>query len=226
VGRWTLVHRFGVLGTPVSQAEAVARQARQLLARHGVVTRQSLDDEIGAWDWGRLTRQLQRLELRGEIRRGYFVEGLPGLQYALPEAVERLRAARDGIGEPDDLILMNACDPANLYGLAQEGGPVDALGEPMTFARVPSTWLVQHRGFPVLVASDTGAHITTLQGVDPSLLGRAVGMLLDHWDGFERRITVESWDGMPVLDSPGASILEAHGFRRSYPTMIWDRGVR
>ena len=50
-----------------------------------------------AWSWGELAEQLGRMELRGEVRRGYFVNGLSGVQYALPQAVEALREARNGL---------------------------------------------------------------------------------------------------------------------------------
>ncbi len=79
--------------------------------------------------------------MRGEIRRGYFVQGLSGAQFALPEVVEQLRALRDTTEEAEP-VVMNACDPANLDGPAREGS--DALA----FTRVPSTWLVQVRGLP------------------------------------------------------------------------------
>ncbi len=224
VGRWTPVHRFGIMGKPVPDGERAARQARQLLARYGVVTRACLDDEIGAWDWGLIYTYLQRMELRGEIRRGYFVQGLPGLQYALPDVVEQLRALRDAGGDADALVVMSACDPANLYGPAREDGPKGGAGESLTFARVPSTWVVQHRGLPLLVATG-GGDLLTLGGADESLLGQAVAALLAHLARFERRIIVETWNGEPILDSPGASILEGAGFRRSYPEMVWDRAV-
>ncbi|MGC9347296.1 MAG: Lhr family helicase [Anaerolineae bacterium] len=223
VGRWTPVHRFGILGKPVSEGERAARQARQLLARHGVVSRISLDDEIGAWDWGLIYGQLKRMEMRGEIRRGYFVEGLPGLQFALPEVVEDLRSLRDATPADDQLVVMNACDPANLYGPTREAGPLTATGEDLAFSRVPSTWLVQHRGLPVLVASSTGSDVTTTQGVDESLVVRALQAFLEHLENFEPRITVETWNGGPVLESEGQPLLEAVGFRRSYPAMVWDR---
>ena len=132
VGRWTLVHRFGVLGKALPEAERVAQQARQLLARYGIVTRESLADETGAWEWVPILRQLQRMEMRGEVRRGYFVQGLSGLQFALPEAVERLRALRDGEGEEPELVVMNAYDPANVYG------PVRTTARRATTARSPS----------------------------------------------------------------------------------------
>lgn len=222
VGRWAAVHRLGVLGKPLLPEEQAVRQMRQLLARYGVVTHESLTDEVGAWNWALIFGQLQRLEMRGEVRRGYFVLGLPGIQFALPEVVERLRALRD---EMDDstLTVLNACDSANLYGLVVENGPQTVRGEPLTFARLPSTWLVQSRGLPVLVARESGAHLITVQEADDELIRRALHALLDHLAHFERRVSVETWNGEPVLESAGQSILEAAGFYRSYPAMIWER---
>ena len=225
VGRWTPVHRFGVLGKAVPLAEQVARQARLLLARYGVVTRECLDNETGAWDWSLVFQQLQRLEMRGEVRRGYFVQGLPGVQFALPDVVERLRSIRDD-QEDSEPVVMNACDPANLYGPtradAPDGGPQTVQGEPLTFARVPSTWLVHHRGLPVLIAGDSGANLTTAQAVDEGLVQRALQALLNHLARFEYHVAVETWNGEPILESPGQPLLEAVGFRRHYPAMVWE----
>jgi ATP-dependent Lhr-like helicase len=216
VGRWTLVHRQGVLGKPVAAEARSDQQARQLLARHGVVTRDSLAVEAGSWEWSSIYQQLQRLEMRGEVRRGYFVKGLPGIQFALPEVVERLRATRDGGPTADEaLVVMSACDPANLWGQPLEGG--------VAFSRIPSTWLVMQRGLPILVAEDTGATLTALQGTDEDVIRRALGDLLGHLAGFEHRITVERWNGEPVLDSAGRLLLESAGFYRDYPGMTWER---
>jgi ATP-dependent Lhr-like helicase len=218
VGRWSLVHRYGVLGKPVPLADRVARQTRQLLARYGIVTRESLANEAGSWDWGLIYRQLQRLEMRGEVRRGYFVQGLPGLQYALPEVVERLRAIRDDADGDSEPVVMNACDPANLYGPARD------QGEPLTYTRVPSTWLVQHRGLPMLVAGNGGANMTVAEGIDEGLVRRGVEALVQHLGHTEHRVSVETWNGEPVLESAGQPLLEAAGFYRRYPGMVWERG--
>ncbi|MFN2169323.1 MAG: hypothetical protein ACK2U9_24075, partial [Anaerolineae bacterium] len=223
VGRWTPVHRFGVLGKAIPETERIARQARQLLARYGVVTRDSLADEIGSWEWPSILRQLNQLEMRGEVRRGYFVQRLPGLQFALPDAVEQLRAARDQVPGEAALVVMNACDPANVYGPAQEDGPQIEAGESLAFSRVPSTWLVQDRGLPVLVARDSGSHLVVTQGMDEGLVQRAVRALLDHIARSIRRITVETWNGVPILDAPGRLVLEGVGFYRDYPGMTWER---
>ncbi|MCS7261038.1 MAG: hypothetical protein NZ765_09685, partial [Anaerolineae bacterium] len=226
-GRWVLVHRLGVLGAPLSDEERAARQANQLLARYGVVTRASLTNEADWLDWNVLFEQFNRMEMRGEIRRGYFVEGLPGVQFALPEAVERLRAlsnhTRAAELEEDDVVVLNACDPANLYGGTSPQSPVSARGEPLSFARIPSTWLVLHRGLPLLVAEDTGARITTAQGADPTRLGRALHALLGHLFSFRQRVTIEVWNDTPVLESAAPALLESLHFYRDYPGMTCER---
>ncbi|MEJ5308452.1 MAG: DEAD/DEAH box helicase [Anaerolineae bacterium] len=218
VGRWTLVQRFSIMGKPISAGERAARQARQLLARYGIVTHECLENETGAWDWNLIYQELQRQEMRGEVRRGYFVQGLSGAQFALPEVVEQLRALRDATEEAEPIVL-NACDPANLYGPAREGS--DAL----TFTRIPSTWLIQVRGLPVLVAANTGAALTTAPGVDEGTLQRALKALFTHLTNFETRVIVETWNDQPVLDSAGAPLIEAVGGYRYYPGMAWERRI-
>jgi ATP-dependent Lhr-like helicase len=223
VGRWTLVHRFGVLGKAVEMAERTAQQARQLLARYGVVTRACLADEIGAWEWSPIYQQLKRMEMRGEVRRGYFIQGLPGLQFAVPEAVERLRATRN-IDKADlPLVVMNACDPANLYGPARDDLPLTQDGEPLAFSRVPSTWLVLHRGLPILIARDNCANLLTVEGADEAIMQQGLNALLGHLSRFENRVTVQQWNGGSVLGSPGQMLLERAGFYRDYPGMAWER---
>ncbi len=218
VGRWTLVQRFSIMGKPVSAGERAARQARQLLARYGIVTHECLENEAGAWEWSLIYQELQRQEMRGEVRRGYFVQGLSGAQFALPEVVEKLRALRDATEETAPVVL-NACDPANLYGPSREGS--DAL----TFTRIPSTWLVQVRGLPVLVAANTGTALTAAPGVDEGTLQRALKALFTHLSSFERRIIVETWNDEPVLESAGAALIEAVGGYRYYPGMAWERKI-
>jgi ATP-dependent Lhr-like helicase len=210
------------LGKPLAPAEAAARQARQLLARHGVVTHASLDDEAGAWDWPLIYAELQRLEMRGEVRRGYFVRGLPGVQFALPEAVEQLRAVAAPREQAEEsIVLLNACDPANLYG--REGEVHTAAGAPLTFARIPSTWITLERGLPVLLLQDRGADITTAATASAGQVQRALAAWVNHVGRFEYRTTVVTWDGEPVQGSAGQPILEAAGFYRDYTGMSWER---
>jgi ATP-dependent Lhr-like helicase len=99
--------------------------ARQLLARYGVLFRDLLTRESNAPKWRDLLNILRRLEARGEIRGGRFLSGFGGEQYALPEAVESLRAARTR--DCSAVISVAAADPMNLAGIVIPGDRVPAV---------------------------------------------------------------------------------------------------
>ncbi|HVR97903.1 MAG TPA: ATP-dependent DNA helicase, partial [Thermoanaerobaculia bacterium] len=125
-GRWSLLRRAETPADADPSPEAVEAAAWALLRRYGVVFRRLLERETLAPSWGLLLRVLRRLEARGEIRGGRFVDGFSGEQYALPEAVGRLRALRK---EPKrgTLVSVSASDPLNLVGIATPGERVAAL---------------------------------------------------------------------------------------------------
>jgi ATP-dependent Lhr-like helicase len=126
-GRWTLVgHADGARrlepGDRSSKGVAlrestkwVAAITQQLLARHGVVTRESLNTEIIPGGFGLVYPVLKGLEENGRIRRGYFVAGLGATQFAHPGALDLLRSLRDAPDDPEVAVLA-ATDPANPYG--------------------------------------------------------------------------------------------------------------
>lgn len=222
-GRWTPVHRFGVMGKKRAIAEATEWQARQLLQRYGIVTYTSLADEEGAWDWQLISRFMQRMEMRGEVRRGYFVNGLPGMQFALPDVVEQLRLLRD-LQEEGEMVVVNAADPAMVYGLQRDDLPMMGDGQPLTFARVATTYLVQSRGVPIVLATNTANALITLQGADTVLIQKALAALFNHLSSYQRRLKIETFNGEPVLESPAVPVLEAAGCYRAYPGMEWVGG--
>jgi ATP-dependent helicase Lhr and Lhr-like helicase len=108
-GRWTLL---------AATTERIDREAfaRRLLARWGVVFRDVIARESLAPLWRELLIALRRMEARGGIRGGRFVSGFVGEQFALPEAVEALRAARRAGAEPE-AVTVGAYDPLNLGGI-------------------------------------------------------------------------------------------------------------
>ncbi len=115
-GRWSLVAEL--LGAePPSGTERATALAAQLLDRHAVVTRDGVGIEQLPGGFGAVYGVLKAMEESGRARRGYFVEGLGGAQFAMPGAVDRLRALRDGDGDGSVLALA-ATDPANAYGAA------------------------------------------------------------------------------------------------------------
>jgi ATP-dependent Lhr-like helicase len=103
--------------------------ARQLLRRYGVVFRDLLARESLVQSWRDLLVQYRRMELQGEIRGGRFVGGFTGEQFALPEAVESLRAARkrNESSPVSHDIKLSASDPLNLAGVILPGPRVPAV---------------------------------------------------------------------------------------------------
>jgi ATP-dependent Lhr-like helicase len=131
-GRWSLL-RTDVVSQPSGNgAESSARDAavekfgRVLLHRYGVVFRRLLERESFPVTWYELGRIYRRWEARGEIRGGYFVGGIGGEQFALPEAIGLLRSIRKS--QPNgELITLSAADPLNLQGILTPGPRIAAL---------------------------------------------------------------------------------------------------
>jgi ATP-dependent Lhr-like helicase len=122
-GRWSLLPPAVAAEDPDELAEAVAEQ---LLARWGVVFRDLMTRENIAVSWRDLLWAMRRMEARGTIRGGRFVSGFSGEQFALPEAVETLRAVRKAQRNAEQ-VSISAADPLNLAGIVLPGPRVPAL---------------------------------------------------------------------------------------------------
>ena len=146
-GRWSLLRtqlgsdlepsQNGAL--PDSRDAAMEKLARVLLRRYGVVFRRLLDRENFAVTWYELGRIYRRWEARGEIRGGYFVGGISGEQFALPEAIGLLRSIRKALSN-GELITLSAADPLNLQGILTPGPRIAAL---------TSNRILFHDGLPI-----------------------------------------------------------------------------
>ena len=128
----------------------------QLLQRYGVVFPEVLRRDALAPRWRELASFYRRAEARGEVRGGRFVAGFIGEQFALPEAVERLRNLRD-LRPDGSLVTVSACDPLNLAGVLTPGPRV---------ASVPGNRLVLRDGAPI--AALEGGEIRIIGDVDES----------------------------------------------------------
>jgi ATP-dependent Lhr-like helicase len=131
-GRWSLLRTEVASPPSANGAESSARNAaleqfaRVLLHRYGVVFRRLLEREAFPVTWYELGRIYRRLEARGEIRSGYFVGGISGEQFALPEAIGLLRSIRKAAPKRE-LIALSAADPLNLQGILTPGSRIAAL---------------------------------------------------------------------------------------------------
>jgi ATP-dependent Lhr-like helicase len=144
VGRWSLFRRETL---PPPEVEFTARQ---LLKRTGVVFRRTIEREKMPVPWRDLARVYRTLEARGEIRGGRFVSGFSGEQFALPEAVGKLRAVRRQDGS-EELIAVSGADPLNLTGIVTPGPRVPSVSRNRVLYRagIPVAALIAGRTLPL-----------------------------------------------------------------------------
>jgi ATP-dependent Lhr-like helicase len=218
-GRWSLVP----WGRPDPEGHAVYL-ASLLLHRYGVVARELALLDPWMLPWRVLYEVLSRMELAGEVRRGYFVEGLSGAQFALPEAAQALQDLHLPSTAAEPVVLLHSLDPANLYGA---GAPFDVPlldGGTRPLLRRPGNWLVLKAGRPVLLVEQQGKRLTALPSAGKDEVAAAVACLPGIFDqsrgpSARHKLTVDEWNGRPVTGTEGRELLEAAGFVRDYQGM-------
>jgi ATP-dependent Lhr-like helicase len=224
-GRWSLLP--AVETDPTRRAHT---QAEVLLDRHGVVIRGAVLSERTPGGFAGVYRVLSTFEETGRCRRGYFVEGLGAAQFALPGAVDRLRAvasslerSAEGMGRGADdaprALVLAATDPANPFGAAVPwpGRGEDAGHKP---GRKAGALVVLVGGRLVLYVERGGRTLLTWSEDLVSLQPAVDALSLAVREGHLGRLTVERADGAGVLDSPLGRALEAAGFHAT------PRGLR
>ncbi len=210
-GRWSL--RASRWTARPSDTDRSAAIARTLLERYGIVTREAAHAEgieggfVGIYD------VLKAMEARGSVRRGYFVEGRGGAQFALPGADERLRAVRHATASASPLVLA-ATDPANAWGSLLDWPASLAEARPQ---RAAGALVVLLDGV-LLGWLGRGEHplITFLPEAEPDrseaarALAQGLGQLVEG--KVRRALLVSSVDGIDAAHSPLASSFVQAGF--------------
>jgi ATP-dependent Lhr-like helicase len=198
-GRWsTTAGLFDAEPDPRALAEL-------LLERHGIVTRDGVRAEGIPGGYAPVYRELRRLETLGVCRRGYFVEGLGGAQFALPGAVERLRERP----EEETALVLAAADPAQPYGGALPWPKRSGARA----ARVAGAYVVLLGGEACLFVERGGRSLVPLREPDEAWLRPALDALVEHVrrTGL-RRLAVERFDGEPVGETALMPLLLEAGF--------------
>ena len=204
-GRWSLIS--SLVGTGANTTERLHSEAGVLLQRHGVLTRDAVVAEGWAGGFAGLYPVLRAMEESGRIRRGYFVEGLGGSQFALPGAVDRLRSMRDSGG---GVVALAATDPANAYG--------SVLPWPESYGRMA-------RAAGAYCVLDSGALVLYLEKGGRSLLTHGE-VKVDHLVALIAlaaavgKVEVQRVDGMPVTQSPLAPLMREAGFSSTHRGLV------
>ena len=210
-GRWSVTASLFSPSDTVSQGLPDRRAlAELLLERQGIVTRDGVRGEGIRGGYGSVYGELRALETLGVCRRGYFVEGLGGAQFALPGAVERLRELRAGSrGEEPDVLVLAAADPAQPYGAAVPWPRRSGARA----ARVAGAWVVLLDGEAALFVERGGRSLVPLREPDAQWLRPALAALVAHVRaGGAKRLAVERFDGAPVVETDALGLLVEAGF--------------
>jgi ATP-dependent helicase Lhr and Lhr-like helicase len=206
-GRWSLTAPI-FAGAPGPGARLRA-QAELMMERYGIVTRETVLAEGVPGGFSTLYSELGNLELLGTARRGYFVEGLGGAQFALPGAVERLRSLPEAQGE---YMVLAATDPANPYGASLPWPKLEGGRRP---GRTPGAYLLLRDGEPEVFVERGGRGLLRLREMNEGELGNAMQALADAVStGRLPKLAIEKLDGEAVIGSGLEEALIGAGFSR------------
>ncbi|MGA7911218.1 MAG: DEAD/DEAH box helicase [Candidatus Dormiibacterota bacterium] len=203
-GRWSLVE--DLVGSGANATERLHSEAGVLLQRHGVLTREAVIAEGWPGGFAGLYPVLRAMEESGRIRRGYFVEGLGGSQFALPGAVDRLRSHREGGG----IVALAATDPANAYGSVLPWPESDGR-----MARAAGAFCVLEGGRLVLYLERGGRSLITRGEVTLAHLAALVAVATRAG-----KVELQKVDGAPVMESPLNALLREAGFSSTHRSLV------
>jgi ATP-dependent Lhr-like helicase len=214
-GRWSMVRIPSVMGDSVTREERAVKQAWIMLDRYGIVTREVVQRD-SLLPWRDLAPVFHTLEFRGEIRRGYFVEGLSGIQYAHPDAVGRLRNVRLTPAGSEEVVLVNTCDPAAPFGPSGTSGSTE-LAPGIRISRHPGNYIALLGGMPLVAFASNGNRISTIGNPPEDAIRNALQTFVEllrlpaKVRPF-REIVVEYCNDARAADSPLAGALRSLGF--------------
>jgi ATP-dependent Lhr-like helicase len=218
-GRWTAIAARG--GNVPSETEWASNTARQLLARHGILTREAVAAESVRGGFSAVYEVLKAMEDAGRVRRGLFVAGLGAMQFAMPAALDLLRSVRD---EPDELQVVHlaATDPANPYGsllrwpasdaeMREGRGPTRTVGATviMVNGRLAAYLGRGDRQLSVYLPDAEPPRSSTALAVAQRLYELATAP-----DGSRQGLLIAGVGGTPIAEHPIAPFLLEAGFVR------------
>ncbi len=212
-GRWSLVS--SLLEPKASSTQQATARALQLVERYGVLTREAALGEGISGGFAGVYPVLKILEERGDLRRGYFVEGLGAAQFALPGAVDRLRSSAASDFDEDSVVTLAATDPAQPFGAS--------LRWPETAGRA---------------ARSAGAHVIIVNGEAALFVDRGARSIVGFPAASEsilwvdalkdlartrviKSLEVSKIDGDPASASPLGDVMIENGFVKAYKGLTW-----
>ena len=212
-GRWSL--RSARWGQAPSDTERRTALARVLLERYGVVTREVAQAESLEGGFSSVYEVLKVMESSGRIRRGYFVAGHGGVQFALPGADEDLRAQRTPKEDAPRARVLSAVDPANPYGALLPWPEREGSAAAGRLARTAGAFVVLHQGALAGYLQSSAGGLTTFASEPNSQRDRALAQALAAWaraQPLRRAFRIATIDGAPAAEHALANAFRDAGF--------------
>ncbi|MGC5254827.1 ATP-dependent helicase [Gordonia sp. DT218] len=207
-GRWFALERQEPDPTVATQVVC-----EQLLARYGVITRGSVVSESVTGGFARIYKALTVFEDNGQVRRGYYVDGLGGAQFASPATVDDLRRhALIDRGHENSAVVLASNDPANPFGAALEWPPSTSEDVGHRPGRKPGALVVLVDGALVVFVERGGKTVLTFSESTSALESAAGALAALVRSGRLSRLMIDQVDSQPALRSDFARILVAAGF--------------
>ncbi|WP_040952556.1 hypothetical protein, partial [Gorillibacterium massiliense] len=227
----------GTVSIDNRQERSAAAWVRHLMANFGIVTK-DLVAQISPIPWEDVYRVLKQLEEWGMLTRGFFVSGIPAVQYASKEVVEELRSPWIN-DDSSETVLVSAADPANPYGISADWPKVNR--DAALFSRKPGGYLVLERGRWRLWLENSGKRIVEMNAERENRLltegareneakrirrmSAILQMLLVR--GSLKRVIIETWNGRSASQSEAADFLENLGAERDRNAyVLWPSTFR
>lgn len=209
-GRWFLVS--SLLAQPAGDTERLMAWSQTMLQRYGVVSREAVASEGLPGGFTPLYQTYKALEESGRVRRGYFVEGLSGAQFAWAQTVDRLRSEGESTQAKDPLVLATI-DPANPYGTLLSWP--ESAGRPR---RASGTFTIFVDGHPVLFVEKGAKKILTFPKLEEPEFREAALRGLEKVAASRRgrTLTIHEIDGTAAAKHPLYPALKQTGFRDDY----------
>ena len=216
-GRWSLVR--DLVHETISSTERAHAWAATLLDRHGIVARETAQVEALGGGFGSVYNVLRSMEDAGKLRRGYFVEGLGGSQFAWPGIVDRLRRERDAA--PDGTaVALAATDPANPWGWLLPWPALTGEEGSRGARRAAGVVVVLVDGIPVLYLNRDGRRLRTFADASEQVIGRALTVLRGIARArATRTLSIEKIDDEPAVSGKLTRLLQEAGFQPDYRYM-------
>ena len=204
--------------------------ARVLLDRYGILVKEFYRQEKGLLPWYQIFQALKRLEWQGEIRRGYFIEGLSGIQYALPQAVDLLSSLSEK-KISNECFVLSTLDPALPFGGNINWGLKDIQDNEIEIRKVQGNHLILIDEKPAIYSEGYASRLTSIKHLTGDEIVK-MSKVLKNWLRLtepvrpKKKIAIEVIDNQPAIDSKYAEHFYKEGFERENKEIVlWPSGL-